>query len=350
MLPLIITAIILAVQNLKAMSAGGAKLARLAVFWYVGTTIMAVTHSMILVDLVWRKLMVVASKETLAETSDTADGLAEDGEGTAPHDVVVTVFESFVPSNIFDALANSELLSVLVAAIVVGALIKPTNSSLLRGIREVDRIVFVIISFLIKLAPIGVFFLILANLMTLDMKDIGVNLGVLIGGKWIRPLMEKRLISSHSPASVTHMCIQIFVIIPIIFVSIVRKNPYTYWLSNSPAWVTAWVSRSFCRSTPPRASRADTLRSRAPPPLPPPCPSPCAASRTAASPTRSPGSARPSAPSSTWTARVSTSPSSSSSSPSRKASISTPATTPSLCCWPYCLPSPPRPSPAPRWS
>jgi Na+/H+-dicarboxylate symporter len=95
---------------------------------------------------------------------------------------MLTLFaKSFIPQNIFQALAEDQLLAVLISAIVVGCLIKGPNSSLLRGIKEVDKIVFKIIDFLIKLAPIGVFFLILANLMTLDIEDIGVNLGVLIG-------------------------------------------------------------------------------------------------------------------------------------------------------------------------
>lgn len=49
MLPLIVTAIILAVQNLKAMTAGGSKLAKWTIVYYVLTTCLAVVHSMILV-------------------------------------------------------------------------------------------------------------------------------------------------------------------------------------------------------------------------------------------------------------------------------------------------------------
>ena len=182
-LPLIITAIILAVQNLKEMAQGGAKLAKFTVLWYVSTTIIAVVHSMILVDLVWRRLMNPVNQSELQEGIEEAEEVQEENPDNAAHDIVVSVAESFIPQNIFQALAEDELLSVLIASVVVGALIKgpASNSPLLRAIKEVDRIVFKIIDFLIKLAPIGVFFLILANLMTLDIEDIGVNLGVLIG-------------------------------------------------------------------------------------------------------------------------------------------------------------------------
>jgi len=100
----------------------------------------------------------------------------------AAHDVIVQVFESFVPNNVVGALANDELLAVLVSAIVVGCLIKGPDSSLLRAVREIEKIVMKVITFLIKLAPIGVFFLILSNLFTLNIEDIGQNLGVLVGG------------------------------------------------------------------------------------------------------------------------------------------------------------------------
>jgi len=180
-LPLIVVAMILAVQNLLSMEKGGGKLARLIILWYVGTTTLAIIISTILVDLVWRPLMTVADGATLQMTEEEEEDVAERG-GMAAHDVVVQVFESFIPNNVASALANDELLAVLVSAIVVGCLIKGPDSSLLRAVREIEKIVMKIITFLIKLAPIGVFFLILSNLFTLNIEDIGQNLGVLVGG------------------------------------------------------------------------------------------------------------------------------------------------------------------------
>ncbi|CCF39507.1 excitatory amino acid transporter 2 [Colletotrichum higginsianum] len=84
----------------------------------------------------------------------------------------------------------------------------------------------VIITFLIKLAPIGVFFLILPNMFKLDINDIGVNLGILMGG------------------AISSMLLHLFVILPIIFFAFTRQNPYTVWFSCSPAWLTAWGTAS----------------------------------------------------------------------------------------------------------
>ncbi|KAK5953034.1 hypothetical protein OHC33_006156 [Knufia fluminis] len=230
-LPLIVTAMILAVQNLKSMASGGAKLARWTIFYYVATTCLAIVHSIVMVDLVWRRLMVQADEGSLAVDADDQETIEERGE-TKPHDIVVSVFESFIPSNIVGAVANDELLAVLVTAVVVGYLIKGPDSPLLRAVKEVDRIITIAITFLIYLAPIGVFFLILGNIMTLDMSSVGVNLGVLIG------------------ASLAGMAIHLFIILPIIYFAVVRQNPYTLWAKCSPAWITAWGSASSAATLP----------------------------------------------------------------------------------------------------
>ncbi|KAF2226373.1 putative Sodium/dicarboxylate symporter [Elsinoe ampelina] len=230
-LSLIITAIILAVQTLKEMANGGAKLARWTIGWYLVTTIIAIVHSVIAVSLGWRRLMQTADEASLnVDASDQAD--IEENSGNAPHDIVVQVFESFIPSNVFNAMAEDELLAVLVAAVVVGALLKGPDSSILRAVREIERLITIIIVFLIKLAPIGVFSLILANLMTLDPAAIGINLDVLIG------------------ASLVVMFIQLYIVLPALFFIVTRENPYASWMKCSPSWITDWGSASSAATLP----------------------------------------------------------------------------------------------------
>lgn len=96
--------------------------------------------------------------------------------------VVVDMFNSFIPKNIVEAFATNQLLSVLITAIILGYMIKGPDSSLLRAIKEVERIITRVITVLIKLAPVGVFFLILSNIMRLDLAQTGENLGILIAG------------------------------------------------------------------------------------------------------------------------------------------------------------------------
>ncbi|KAK0649922.1 Sodium:dicarboxylate symporter [Cercophora newfieldiana] len=229
-LPLIVTAMILAVQRLKAMTGGGKKLAQWTIGYYVGTTLLAIVISTILTDLVWGRLMTVVSGSSLEVSEKDAETYKE-RESLAIHDVVQQMFDSFIPNNVVNALANDSLLAVLITAVVVGYLLD-TTSSIVRVLEEIEVLITKIITFLIKLAPIGVFFLILPNLFLLDMKDIGVNLGILIGG------------------GIANMGIHLFIVLPILFFAFTRQNPYAYWVKCSPAWLTAWGSASSAATLP----------------------------------------------------------------------------------------------------
>ncbi|KAF2790483.1 excitatory amino acid transporter 1 [Melanomma pulvis-pyrius CBS 109.77] len=230
-LPMIVTAMILAVQRLRDMSKGGAVLARWTIGYYVLTTLIAVFHSCILVGLVWSKLMVPVTGDALLVSEKDKETIDE-RKAVTIHEVVVDMFESLIPNNIVNALATNSLLSVLVTSVAVGYLIRGPDSSILRAVKEIERIITIIITTLIYLAPFGVFHLILANIMRLDISTIGRNLGILIGG------------------TLAGMVLHLFIILPIIFFAITRRNPYVYWVKCSPAWITAWGTASSAATLP----------------------------------------------------------------------------------------------------
>jgi Na+/H+-dicarboxylate symporter len=232
-LPMIVTAMIMAIQRLRAMTQSGGsagKLARWTIGYYVLTTIIAVAHSCILVSLVWSKLMQTVSGEQLEVAEDDQETIDERRD-VAIHAVVVDMFNSLVPQSIVDALATDSLLAVLVTAVVIGYVIKP-GGALMRAVEEVEVIIMRIITVLIYLAPIGVFFLIMPNLFRLNIAEIGLNLGVLIG------------------ATLVGMALHLFIIIPIIFFAFPRQNPYKLWFKCSPAWITAWGTASSAATLP----------------------------------------------------------------------------------------------------
>ncbi|KAL5923708.1 hypothetical protein ACKVV7_001803 [Pyricularia oryzae] len=229
-LPLIMTAMILAVIRLKEMTGGGAKLAKWTVGYYVITTIISILVTCLLTGLAWRRLMIEVRGDALAMDDDQKDLVAERSENE-PHTVVVTLFRSFITDNIFRSLAEAELLAILIVSVVLGSIINPTGR-LIPAIEEVEKMVTKIITFLIKVAPIGVFFLILPNLLRLNIEDIGINLGVLIG------------------AALAGMFLHLFVIVPAIYFFVVRENPYSMWFKSSPAWVTAWGTASSAATLP----------------------------------------------------------------------------------------------------
>ncbi|KAI7773534.1 hypothetical protein LA080_010415 [Diaporthe eres] len=224
-LPLIITSLILAIQSLRDLGSGnGALIAKWTLGYYIVTTIIAIVFSILTVSHGWSRLMIPVQGEDREESDP-------DGEKVQPHEAVVLLFETLIPQNIFNALAEDTLLSVMVVSIIVGYLLK-RNSPILRVVKEIEEMVIKIIIFLIKLAPIGVFFLILPNMFQLDISEIGQNLGVLIG------------------AALSGMFIHMFITLAIIFAVLVKENPYTFFLRISPAWMTAWGSASSAATLP----------------------------------------------------------------------------------------------------
>ncbi|KAK0714416.1 Sodium:dicarboxylate symporter [Apiosordaria backusii] len=231
-LPLIICAMILAVQKLREMSTGGgAVVAKWAVSYYVLTTLLAIVHSTIAVAVGWIRLMQIMDAESLEVTNKDDKDMIKERSETQIHDVVKQMFESFIPQNIVKSLADDGLLAILVTSVIVGYLLKP-NSPLLKVVKEIEELITIVITWLIKAAPIGVFFLILPNLFKLDIASIAQNLGVLIG------------------SSLVGMFLHLFMVLPLLFFLILRRNPYSYWMKNSPAWITAWGTASSAATLP----------------------------------------------------------------------------------------------------
>ncbi|KAK9899307.1 Sodium:dicarboxylate symporter [Cystobasidium minutum MCA 4210] len=230
-LPLIVCSMILAVQRLREISKGGHILARYTIGFYILTTLVAIVHSTILTALVWRNLFQEVGSESLEVSASDADTVAE-REDTKIEEVVVDMFNSLIPKNIVASLADNALLSVLVASIVVGYLIRDKDSTILKLAKEIERMITTIIGFLIKLAPIGVFFLILSSIMRLNIAELGENIGILIGG------------------TLANMTLHLAIVLPGIYFIVMRKNPYAYWIKCSRSWITAWGTASSAGTLP----------------------------------------------------------------------------------------------------
>ncbi|KAH7368150.1 Sodium:dicarboxylate symporter [Plectosphaerella cucumerina] len=229
---MIVCAMILSVQSLRQIAQGGAALARWTIFWYVITTIFSVAFSIVMSSQVWQPRYVVASDAAFDKANVESD--LEDLEERKPHEVAVDLFNTFVPNNLAKAFAENQLLAIIISSIIIGYLIRPEEeeSPILKVVNEINRMIAKIIGVLIKLAPIGVFFLILSNMFKLDVNDIGSNLGYLIAG------------------TITSMLFHLFITLPLLFFAITRRNPYTHWLRCSKAWVTAWGTASSAGALP----------------------------------------------------------------------------------------------------
>jgi aerobic C4-dicarboxylate transport protein len=90
------------------------------------------------------------------ETTARAAQLAE----TAAHVTIGEFLLAIVPTTLVGAFATGTILQVLFIAILTGVALNVTvgrDSSLLRGLGEAQRVVFAILGFVMRLAPIGAF-------------------------------------------------------------------------------------------------------------------------------------------------------------------------------------------------
>lgn len=217
------------------MSGRGASIAKWTIGYYLCFMIIAIVQGIVTGALGCTSLFVVMTPEELAGVAALESGIptaTPPADKLPPYQIVAQIFEGMVPDNIVDALASDErLLSVLVIALAVGYLLKPT-SMFVKVTKEVEELIDAAITFLIRVAPIGVFFLILPNLFVLPIRQIGRNVGVLIG------------------TCLAGMCIHLFVTSSLVFLFVVRENPYAFWLRIAPAWMEAWGSGSSATTLP----------------------------------------------------------------------------------------------------
>lgn len=221
---------ILAVQQLKEMSRSVPKMARWTIGYYLATTLLAVLSSTFAVVFGWKRLLHPIGPGPAASLADGY--VRQDQHKTAaPQDVALSLVKQLVPTNIVDALATDALLSVLVLCVVIGYMLR-AGSPLLTVVREVEQIVTVIVGLLVRLAPVGVFFLTLVTMLRLDIVAIGINLGVLVAG------------------ALAGMAVHSFLLLPLIFLVTTRRNPYAFFARTSSAWRKAWRTGSSAAAVP----------------------------------------------------------------------------------------------------
>ena len=89
-------------------------------------------------------------------TSDRVTQLAQ----TAAHMTITSFVLGLIPSTLVDAFATGNILQVLVVAVLTGVALNLAvgrDSILLRGIAEGQRVLFTILGFIMRLAPLGAF-------------------------------------------------------------------------------------------------------------------------------------------------------------------------------------------------
>lgn len=96
----------------------------------------------------------------VAKVAAAASGSVADATAAAGHFTVVNFLLSIIPTTIVGAFASGEILQVLFVSVLVGVALSVTvqrDSIILAGIAEGQRVLFTMLGFIMRLAPIGAF-------------------------------------------------------------------------------------------------------------------------------------------------------------------------------------------------
>lgn len=114
----------------------------------------------------------------------------------------------------------------------IGYLIESETSAIYKAVVEVEKMVFVTVNFLIKWSPIGIFSLLASNIMNTDLIMLTGYTAILV------------------VCTVCALLCQFFVIYPLIYFIVVRRNPFPLVGHMSAAALTAFGSASSAATMP----------------------------------------------------------------------------------------------------
>ncbi|XP_072031935.1 excitatory amino acid transporter 3-like [Amphiura filiformis] len=169
-----------------------------------------------------------------AATGGTMAMITEDGNMMEMNETMI------MPKKMYKAVGGfedkSNILGLVVFSCFFGAIIgrmgakgEPVKIFVNSFMEAIMRVVAV----LIWLSPIGIFFLILGKILGMD--------------DWVQTFQQ---IGLYSATVMTGLAVHAFVILPLIYFIFTRKNPVTYFLGVSPAFMTAFATASSSATLP----------------------------------------------------------------------------------------------------
>lgn len=223
-IPLILTSIISSIAGIGEEGHFG-RLGAKTILYYVATSSFAILTGLLFVNIIQPgKGVDISGIENIENISVQGQSLSE-------------VLINIVPDNIFSALANNEILSVIFFSILAGiflAKLKSNHRKLLVNVFEGGFELFMQLTmFVIKLAPFGIFGLIVK--VVAEQEDFG---GLLIKlGSFMLAVMLAILVHS-------------FITLPAITKFIGRSNPFKHFQNMTTPLLTAFSTASSAAALP----------------------------------------------------------------------------------------------------
>jgi Na+/H+-dicarboxylate symporter len=263
--PLVFTSVlsgILGLGDVRKLGKPGAA----AVGYYLCTTILAVLIGLAVVNIIqpgvgtvdqalldeYSNKTVGSPKETMTKSLMRLTGLSRNevasvfGElpsGDAESPSIGTIFKNLllmlVTDNLFVSAAETQLLPIIVFAIIFGAMLTTMGgqvSSITDLITQANEALMKFVLLLMNVAPAGIFCLVAARFGKAQAE-----------GKFLQELTQ---IGWYFATVVIGLAIHAFVVLPLIYWIIRRENPYVYMAKMSKALLTAFSTASSSATLP----------------------------------------------------------------------------------------------------
>lgn len=168
-IPMVLTSIIGGISNIKANELGRVGLKTM--LYYVSTTTLAILVGLILVNIFKPGVGI-----TLSQTEDVSH-VAEAANSFG------STLQNIIPSNIFEALVNADMLSIIFFAVIFGVFLSQIKEDQKQAILKVNNGIFEVmiktVNFILKFSPIGILALVAAEIASQkDISSLAAGLGI----------------------------------------------------------------------------------------------------------------------------------------------------------------------------
>ncbi|CAL1292729.1 unnamed protein product [Larinioides sclopetarius] len=257
-LPLIVSSLIAAIGSLDTRLTG--KIGIRAVAYYMITTVIAIILGIVLV---------MSIRPGVGGSLDESTGEKRESKPTLPEDTLMDLVRNMFPPNIMEAClkqyttvlkrpknyndtdnatdlrewdisgrmeGSTNILGLVVFSVVLGITLgemKAKGKPLLNVFVSLSDAIMKITKLVIWLSPVGVLFLVASKI--LEMKDLAA-----IAGK----------VGLYSVTVLGGILLHGFIILPLLYFALVRKNPYSFLLNMGQALATAFGTASSSATLP----------------------------------------------------------------------------------------------------
>ncbi len=215
-LPLIVVSLISGIQQIGDASRLG-RIGSRTIAYYLGTTLAAVIIGLLVVNIVQPGMGM---------------GLVVEGEAALRPTPMLEVFRDIIPTNVFSALANGQMLPTIFASVFFGLALLLTGDAgkpVVAVIDSMNAAIFKMVDWVMATAPIGVGALLVATLADPSLADLSVFF-VSLG--------------SYCASVLVGLSIHGAIVLPLALWAFARRSPLEYVRALSPALLTAFSTAS----------------------------------------------------------------------------------------------------------